>query len=82
MPGIERESDINLSLEPGLYVLSVFLEWKEQGDVLYGFLVQVYDPEAKITNKVSSGEKTVGFEVFLAITTLLLVKTIRRNRRK
>ena len=78
----ERESDINLSLEPGLYVLNVFVKWEGQGDVLYGFLVQVYDPEAKITNKVSSGEKTAGFEVFLAITTLLLVITIRRNRRK
>jgi len=50
--------DINLSLDPGLYILNIFVNWEEKGDVLYGFLVQVYDPEAKITNKVSSGEKT------------------------
>jgi len=90
---LERESDINLSLEPGLYVLNVFVKWKEKGDVSYGFLVQVYEPEAKITNKVSSpevkitdkvssGEKTAGFDVFLAITAFLLVITLRRNRRK
>jgi len=78
----ERESDINLSLEPGLYVLNVGTKWKEKGSTTYGFLVQVYDPEAKITNKVSSGEKVAGFEIFLAITTLLLVITIRRNRNK
>jgi len=70
----EREPEINLSLEPGLYVLNVFVKWEEKGDVSYGFLVQVNDPE--------SGEKTAGFEVFLAIMTLLLVIVIRRNRRK
>lgn len=31
---------------------------------------------------ISSGEKTVGFELFLAITMFLLLITIRRNRRK
>lgn len=76
----ESESDINLSLAPGLYVLNVFVKWKEKGEVLYVFLVQVNDPEAKITNKV--GEKTAGFEFFSAITILLLVITIRRNRIK
>jgi len=79
---LERESDINLSLEPGLYVLKVFVKWEEKGDVFYGFLVQVNDPKAKVTNNVSSGENTAGFEGFLAITTLLLVSGIRRNRRK
>ena len=79
---LEHESDINLSLEPGLYVLKVFVKWEEKGDVSYGFLVQVNDPEAEVTNNVSSGEKTAGFEVFLAIMTLLLVIVIRRNRRK
>jgi hypothetical protein len=82
----ERESDINLSLEPGLYVFNIFVKWEEKGDVFYGFLVQVNDPEAEVTNNVTnnvnSGEKTAGFEVFLAITTLLLVIRIRRNRRK
>jgi len=77
-----RESDMNLSLEPGLYVLNVGAKWKDIGSVTYGFLVQVNDPEAEVTNSVSSGEKTAGFEVFLAIMTLLLVIVIRRNRRK
>ncbi len=31
-------------------------------------------------HKVSTTEKTAGFEVFLAITALILVITIRRNR--
>lgn len=57
-------------------------KWKDIGSVTYGFLVQVNDPEAEVTNNVSSGEKTAGFEVFLAIMTLLLVIVIRRNRRK
>lgn len=76
---LERESDINLSLEPGLYVLSVFVKWQEQGDVFYGFLVQVDDPKEKITN---SSEKIAVFEVFLVITAFLLVITIWRNLKK
>jgi len=69
---LERESDINLSLPPGLYVFNVFAKWEGKGDVSYGFLVQVYEPEAK---------KNVGFEFVLAITALLLVITIRLKRR-
>jgi len=82
---LERESDINLSLEPGLYVLKVFVKWEDIGSVTYGFLVQVNDPEAEVTNNVtnnvSSGQNTAGFEVFPAIMTLLLVIVIRRNRK-
>ena len=37
----ERESDINLSLLPGLYVIEVYPRWKEKGSVSYGFLVNV-----------------------------------------
>ncbi|CAG0992873.1 hypothetical protein METP2_02726 [Methanosarcinales archaeon] len=37
----ERESDINLSLLPGLYVIEVYPRWKEKGSVTYGFLVNV-----------------------------------------
>lgn len=37
----ERESDINLSLEPGLYILQVYPIWKEKGSVSYGFLLTV-----------------------------------------
>jgi hypothetical protein len=37
----ERESDINLSLESGLYVLEVYPIWKEEGSVSYGFLLNV-----------------------------------------
>jgi hypothetical protein len=36
-----HESDINISLAPGLYVFNVFAKWKENGDVSYVFLVHV-----------------------------------------
>ena len=38
---LEPEQDIELSLEPGLYVLSVGAWWKEKGSASYGFLVEV-----------------------------------------
>lgn len=38
---LEREQDIELSLEPGLYVLSIYAWWKEEGSASYGFLVEV-----------------------------------------
>ena len=37
----EPEQDIELSLEPGLYVLSIGAWWTEKGSVSYGFLVEV-----------------------------------------
>ena len=76
----EIESFINLSLEPGLYVMNVFVKWEGKGDVFYGFLVLVNDQEAKIKNNDGPLKKTGGFEVFLAITALLSVNIIRRNR--
>ncbi len=36
----ESEQDINLSLEPGFYVLEVSTRWKEKGSVSYGFLLK------------------------------------------
>ncbi len=38
---LESEQDVNLSLESGLYVLEVFPNWKENGSVSYGFLLNV-----------------------------------------
>ncbi len=38
---LEREPDIELSLKPGLYVLSIYAWWKEEGSASYGFLVEV-----------------------------------------
>ena len=38
---LESEQDVNLSLEPGLYVLNVYPRWKEKGSVSYGFLLNV-----------------------------------------
>jgi len=78
---LEREPDIYLSLKPGLYVLRVDANWKDNGSVSYGFLVKVYEPEAKITNNVTSVEKTAGFEAVLAISILLAVYKIGRKRR-
>ena len=38
---LEREQDIILSLDAGIYVLDIFAQWEEVGDVSYGFLVEV-----------------------------------------
>lgn len=38
---LEREQDIELSLEPGLYVLKISASWKEKDDTRYGFLWEV-----------------------------------------
>ena len=38
---LEREQDIVLSLDAGIYVLDIFAQWEEIGDVSYGFLVEV-----------------------------------------
>ena len=51
---LEREQDIELSLEPGLYVLKIGAGWKEKGNLSYGFLLEVRangtvaSPEPKI----------------------------------
>lgn len=49
-----REPDINLSLEPGLYVLNVGAEWKDRGSATYGFLVKVYNPAAEVTTQAAT----------------------------
>lgn len=38
---LEHEQDIELSLEPGLYVLKIGAKWKEKGNLSYGFLLAV-----------------------------------------
>jgi hypothetical protein len=38
---LETSQEINLELEPGLYVFYVFAVWEGKGDVSYGFLVEV-----------------------------------------
>ncbi len=38
---LEGETIVELSLEPGLYVLSLFVRWQGWGDAAYGFLVEV-----------------------------------------
>ena len=37
----DSENIIDLSLEPGTYVLSLFARWQGYGDATYGFLVEV-----------------------------------------
>ena len=44
---LEREQDIDLSLEPGLYVLKLGAGWKEKGNLNYGFLLEVPEHPAK-----------------------------------
>jgi hypothetical protein len=38
---LERETDIDLSLDPGLYVLTLSARVQEMGSASYGFLVEV-----------------------------------------
>ncbi len=38
---LQREQDIELSLEPGLYVLKIGTVWKDKGNLSYGFLLEV-----------------------------------------
>jgi hypothetical protein len=38
---LKRKQDIQLSLEPGYYVLRVLATWHAYGDVKYGFLIEV-----------------------------------------
>ena len=47
MLSLEREQDIELSLEPGLYVLKIGGRWNEKGNLNYGFLLQVPEYPAK-----------------------------------
>lgn len=54
----ELEPDINLSLEPGLYVLNVGAEWKDRGSVTYGFLVKVYNPAAEVTTQAATATES------------------------
>jgi hypothetical protein len=37
----ENLPEAELDLEPGLYVLNLFVAWQNFGDASYGFLVQV-----------------------------------------
>jgi len=37
----QTSQEINLELDPGLYVFYVFAVWEGKGDVSYGFLVEV-----------------------------------------
>jgi hypothetical protein len=39
--GLEHEPAVELDLEPGLYVLDLFVSWERLGDASYGFLVEV-----------------------------------------
>ncbi len=69
----ERESQINLSLPTGLYVLNLDATWKDKGSGTYGFLVQVYE--------VNQTEKAAEFEAVPAIAIFLTVYAFGRKRR-
>ncbi|MCL7454721.1 MAG: hypothetical protein M8467_16920 [Anaerolineae bacterium] len=51
---LQREPELDLTLEPGLYVLDLFARWDSLGDVSYGFLVEV---------PAGSGERPPALEV-------------------
>ncbi len=54
----ERESEINLSLEPGLYVLNMDATWKDKGSVTYGFLVEIYNPVVEVITKAATATES------------------------
>jgi len=81
----ERESEINLSLPPGLYVLNLDATWKDKGEGIYSFLVQVM-PEGISVNEMPNiskvtpagttpvaarTERAAGFQVVISITIIL-----------
>jgi hypothetical protein len=39
---LQSQQDIQIDLDPGLYVLSIQVWWDKEGDVVYGFLVDVH----------------------------------------
>lgn len=55
---LEREPGIYLSLKPGLYVLRVDANWKDNGSVSYGFLVKVDEPEAEATTQAAAATES------------------------
>ena len=40
---LQREQNLSLSFEPGLYVLIVFSKWQAYGDATYAFLIEVQE---------------------------------------
>jgi len=60
---LEAPHEMELYLAPGLYVLSVFTQWQDTGDVSYGFLVEVLP---YLDSDTSAGENTVSAVVILA----------------
>ncbi|MDX1436182.1 MAG: SH3 domain-containing protein [Anaerolineales bacterium] len=58
---LEAPHELALSLNPGLYVFSVFAQWQDFGDVNYGFLVEVPAPEG-----AASGSSDVSRVIVLA----------------
>ena len=56
---LENEPDIELSLKPGLYVLSIYAWWKEEGSADYGFFVEVRTNGTAHTTPVSPVNQTL-----------------------
>jgi len=40
---MDNPSEFHLAIEPGVYILRLFAQWEELGDVTYGFLVDVQE---------------------------------------
>jgi|GEM_PF-1224242 len=71
---LEREQDIQLSLEPGLYVLKISAGWKDKGNLNYGFLLEVRANDTGVapTTPVSSvNQKPPSFAVTLLSITAI-----------
>jgi uncharacterized repeat protein (TIGR01451 family) len=57
---LENEQDIELSLDPGLYVLNVDAWWYEKGSASYGFLVEVRANDTGAVSTKVQGAKITG----------------------
>jgi hypothetical protein len=70
---LDRQTSAELTLEPGLYVLNLFVRWSPYGDVAYGFLVEV-------TGSVTSGDFGPEVAAYAEMAGISLVEAGRRLR--
>ena len=51
---LEFNPSVSLDLADGVYVIALFVQWQDVGDVMYGFLVQVGEPSPATTTPAAA----------------------------